>query len=223
MNEKRFVELVNLYIDHEISREDLQELEDEVAHNAHRREIYHQYCRLQRASQSLYQDFGSRLAQTVDLKKYQMLARNSGSQVRLGLLYSSGALAAACLTVLAAVSIFQEAQWGSGGRSSSQEQSAAVVEVFEARSLDRDLSRRRQARLPSSADPFAAPVSFAAHSSPRRGDFFDSVRASARSGFQLTVSPSAWEEEFRGGSTAKVFRSTSSFEAPELASFQFQR
>ena len=108
MNERRFIQLINLYIDEEISPEELEELENEVAQDKRRRKIYRNYCRLQRASQVACRRMGPALSETVDLKKYHILSRDSGRRLRLGLIYSAGALAAACVTVVAAISLLKE-------------------------------------------------------------------------------------------------------------------
>lgn len=49
MNDHRFIELLNLYVDHQITPEEAAELESAVLHNPSRRRTYEQYCRLQRA------------------------------------------------------------------------------------------------------------------------------------------------------------------------------
>jgi hypothetical protein len=49
MKESKFIELLNLYIDHQISQEEAGVLEEEILRNPQRRQTYHQYCRMQRA------------------------------------------------------------------------------------------------------------------------------------------------------------------------------
>lgn len=49
MSERRFLELLNLYIDEQISAAEAAELESEVLSNPERRLVYDEYCRLQRA------------------------------------------------------------------------------------------------------------------------------------------------------------------------------
>jgi len=49
MNDREFIELLNLYVDKEISPEDALRLEAEVAAGPERRKVYDQYCRIQRA------------------------------------------------------------------------------------------------------------------------------------------------------------------------------
>jgi len=53
MNDREFIELLNLYVDHEISAEDALRLEAEVLSNPRRREVYDQYCRMQKACSEL--------------------------------------------------------------------------------------------------------------------------------------------------------------------------
>lgn len=55
MNDRRFTELLNLYVDHQIAPAEASELEMEVQRNPERRRIYHDYCRLQRACSLLGQ------------------------------------------------------------------------------------------------------------------------------------------------------------------------
>jgi hypothetical protein len=56
MKDREFIELLNLYVDHEISAEDALRLEAEVASQPARREIYDQYCRMQKACSMLSEE-----------------------------------------------------------------------------------------------------------------------------------------------------------------------
>lgn len=49
MKESKFIELLNLYIDKQISGEDAALLEEEITQSPRRRKIYSQYCRMHRA------------------------------------------------------------------------------------------------------------------------------------------------------------------------------
>ncbi len=220
MNEKRFIELVNLYIDHEISPPELEELENEVAHNAQRRQVYHEYCRLQLASQTACQEFRASLVRSVDLRKYQILARESRSRSRIALFYSAGALAAACFTVFAATSVFtnQKIAGGEAEMAATETGSATVVEVFNPSSAE-----TRVARVPSAGVP--APKDFASYRVSRGNEMLSAARSSVRNGFQFSVFPtnSSWTEDYRTGSASRVFQSGSSFETREWGTVQFQR
>lgn len=57
MKDSEFFELLNLYLDHEITAEDAARLETEVQSNPKRREVYNQYCRMQKACTMLAKDF----------------------------------------------------------------------------------------------------------------------------------------------------------------------
>lgn len=77
MNEARFIELLNLYIDQELSADEVGELEREIARNPARRRTYDQYCRMHRGCALLFENARSqaprfakldRAAQEVDEK-----------------------------------------------------------------------------------------------------------------------------------------------------------
>jgi hypothetical protein len=57
MKDSEFFELLNLYLDHEITPGDAARLEAEVQRNLSRRQIYRQYCQMQKACTSLAKDF----------------------------------------------------------------------------------------------------------------------------------------------------------------------
>jgi len=59
MSEREFIELLNLYLDHEIEAADAARLEAEVRSNPERRRTYLQYCRMQKACALLAEDFAS--------------------------------------------------------------------------------------------------------------------------------------------------------------------
>lgn len=53
MKESEFLELLNLYLDHEISAADAERLEAELRQNHERRRVYREYCRMQQACKIL--------------------------------------------------------------------------------------------------------------------------------------------------------------------------
>lgn len=55
MKESRFIELLNLYVDHQLSAVEAAELETEIARNSGRRSTYQQYCRMQKACTVLFE------------------------------------------------------------------------------------------------------------------------------------------------------------------------
>jgi hypothetical protein len=65
MSDREFIELLNLYVDREISAEDARRLEVEVAKDARRRDLHDQYCRMQKACSKLSEEtYTASLAQT---------------------------------------------------------------------------------------------------------------------------------------------------------------
>ena len=59
MKESKFIELLNLYVDREITSEQAALLEAEIARSPERRKVYQQYCRMQRASVLVFDSFRS--------------------------------------------------------------------------------------------------------------------------------------------------------------------
>lgn len=57
MKDNRFIDLVNLYIDRQISAAETAELEAEIQANPRRRAIYRQYCQMHRATTLVYESF----------------------------------------------------------------------------------------------------------------------------------------------------------------------
>ena len=65
MKDTRFIELVNLYVDRQISPAETAELEAEIQASPRRRKIYQQYCHMQRATKLVYESFRANAEQPV--------------------------------------------------------------------------------------------------------------------------------------------------------------
>lgn len=65
MKESKFIELLNLYVDHEINAEEAAELEAEIQQNPQRRAVYLQYCRIQKSCTVLADQFRTDAPQPV--------------------------------------------------------------------------------------------------------------------------------------------------------------
>jgi hypothetical protein len=100
MNDKEFIELLNLYVDREISPADALRLEKVVATNTRRREIYDQYCRIQKACSMLSEE-------TLDMSSVRttpaVIEFPSERTWRLGPMVAGLAAAAACAVVIVGV------------------------------------------------------------------------------------------------------------------------
>ncbi len=96
MKDSEFLELLNLYLDHEISAADAARLEAEVQQDPARRRTYLEYCRMQKACTILAKDFAD---QPADKKIVAFEPRRSAWGP--GIFAAGGvALAAACVTLI---------------------------------------------------------------------------------------------------------------------------
>ena len=102
MKDNRFIELVNLYIDRQITAAETAELEAEMQGNPRRRAIYRQYCQLHSATKRVYDSFR---ANATDPQATASVGRASitrfDSRPRSRWVHMAGGLiAAACLTLV---------------------------------------------------------------------------------------------------------------------------
>jgi hypothetical protein len=107
MKDSEFIELLNLYLDHELSVADAARLEAEVQSNASRRKVYQQYCRMQKACKVLAADFESGVARDTAAAEQKIIAFNptvaaaAVQRRRTSTMVTFGSLAAAaCLAVI---------------------------------------------------------------------------------------------------------------------------
>jgi len=99
MNDGEFIELLNLYVDKEISPEDALRLEAEVAASPERRRVYDQYCRMQRACSILAEEFAAKAA-----ARPESFAEEARAPLAPSLApYLVGLAAAACLVAVLVV------------------------------------------------------------------------------------------------------------------------
>jgi hypothetical protein len=95
MKHQEFIELLNLYVDHEITDEEAARLEVEVMHNPERRKTYEQYCRIQKACHLL----AGSIAESADAPAPEKITFFP-ARPWAGRLYAAGLVAAAaCVAV----------------------------------------------------------------------------------------------------------------------------
>jgi len=108
MKESEFIELLNLYLDHEISPADAVRLEAEIRGNLERRRVYLQYCRMQQACKAIAADFTADetgAAASGERKVVAFAPAAPASRLRRApLSYALGAVAAAACVALVFVS-----------------------------------------------------------------------------------------------------------------------
>ncbi|HEY4249066.1 MAG TPA: hypothetical protein VGM64_19735 [Lacunisphaera sp.] len=103
MKDNHFIELVNLYIDRQISGQEMESLEAEMQANPRRRAIYRQYCQMHRATTLVYESFRSEdgALSTDKLKTQAKIARfESRDGRRKHWSYYATGLAAACVAIV---------------------------------------------------------------------------------------------------------------------------
>lgn len=102
MKDSEFIELLNLYLDHEISADDAVRLEAEVQTHPARRRIYQDYCRMQKACKVLAQDFPTETPVIAEKKIVPFRPEAATRAARGNAFYTVGAVAAAaaCLAII---------------------------------------------------------------------------------------------------------------------------
>jgi hypothetical protein len=152
MKDAEFIELLNLYLDHEISGPDAARLEFEVQRNPARRRIYQDYCRMQKACRVMADDFHREPVTVPDPKVIDFKA--ASRRTVTGKAYLTGAFAAAAS--LAMIFVVQ-------GRQSSPPAAAAPV------ALSTPAPEVRSAELAVRPTAIAQPVNLTMRSEARGG------------------------------------------------------
>jgi hypothetical protein len=209
MSNKEFLELLNLYIDQEISPEDREILEREIGSNESRLAMFNEYVRLQQATEKLFNHFRDNLTETVDLKKYQILSRDSQQRLVLGSLYSAAAVLVACMSIFAATRILSDPMGASQAHAIDSE--AALDRIDVEVIAEGGLQRGDRGFLYGTGAGSVLPASMA-WAFADFPDFPESFGAGV-------------EREVFSRNGNRVFQSTSPFESPspDHVSFQFQR
>ncbi len=104
MKESRFIELLNLYIDRQITAGEIAELEAELQRDPKRQAVYRQYCRIHSATKLVYDSFRTEAA-----GQPEVAAAGKGGVVELfesrrrrsqWMYYTGAFAAAACLALV---------------------------------------------------------------------------------------------------------------------------
>lgn len=168
MKESRYIELLNLYVDHQLSPEEAAELEAEVQRSPERRRLYTQYCRMQKACTLLFEAERSHAPKTAaailaaERPAVTVIEFPNGGWARG--LFAAGAVAAAACVVLVAM------RWSGTGRDSSDRSAPALAAVQ---------APVAPASLEHTSDATEVPVSIPVASGPRTTQFKSVLVASA--------------------------------------------
>ena len=108
MRDNRFIELVNLYIDRQITSVEAAELEAEIQAKPRRRAVYLQYCRMHRGTKLVYESFRSNAPEQQQsggaaaqgtIARFEVHQRQRRARWSY---YAGGVAAAACLAIVLA-------------------------------------------------------------------------------------------------------------------------
>jgi len=118
MKESKFIELLNLYVDHEITAADAALLETEVQRDPERRRVYREYCQMQKACTQLAEQFQTEAPPAPAVEPVTVVAFPRRRFAALA--YAGGLAAAACV---AAVVL----SWNRPGRPQLKNQTAPAL------------------------------------------------------------------------------------------------
>jgi hypothetical protein len=101
MKDSRFIELLNLYIDRQISAAETAELEAELQAHPRRQAVYRQYCQMHRATMLVGERFqaGAPQDQSAERVAHLRIASQQSRARARWAYYGGGLAAAACLAV----------------------------------------------------------------------------------------------------------------------------
>lgn len=140
MKDSDYIQLLNLYLDHEISAADAARLEAEVQTNPARRRIYQQYCRMQKACKMAAADFQTDTEAAVAVAEKKVVAFDptvistaAARRKQVGGRYTVGTFAAlaACVAIIFVGRNRQETSDGLAAPAPAIAQTPAVAESVE--------------------------------------------------------------------------------------------
>ena len=229
MTHTKFIELLNLYLDHEISMEDAAALEAEIQRDPKRRAIYRQYCQMQRGCTELATVFAADEVAAPERRAVAPRARETRS-VFSGWMY--GTAAAAACAVFTFVSLTRQSapsapdQLAETGSDSAvlaaAPQAAPAPSVYSLSELTATRPELHAVYTPTlvnlTTTPREKPALYATAAGDRF-DWMDEVKLAPVEGdeFSFRVRPVVVEGE-------RIYRSQRQFEGNvEMTAFQFQR
>jgi hypothetical protein len=137
MKDSEFIELLNLYVDHELSAADSARLEAEVANDSARRKTYREYCMMHKACDVLAAAYRDPQAETPRFMVEQ--EKSTGWGWGAGLV-TGGLLAAACLAFAFVMHVRQVAPPGAMSGAQPLDAVATTVDAPAARRMSTHLT-----------------------------------------------------------------------------------
>ncbi len=229
MKDNRFIELVNLYIDRQISAEETAELEAEIQASPQRRAIYRQYCQLHSATKQVYESFRANAEPQAGAPAGRVVAGNFARRPRSNWIHYAGGLTAAACLALA----FVRYNAGSSPATGEIAQTAAAPAVQVATvTPPAPVAAERVAAAPTATlvslkDHLAAEPDYAAMLTALRRE---EQRAFANGEIQASRLPSLFDDgvfearQFAPANNQRTFRGKQApAQQAEFTAFQFQR
>jgi len=229
MKDNRFIELVNLYIDRQITGEEMETLEAEMQSNPRRRAIYRQYCQMHRATSLVYESFRAEGAeQPADtLRADEKIARfdTRTAKRRKHWTYYATGLAAACVALAFARVTFTRVNSAHQDVATISQPAKTAVTVVAQAPAPAAVVEQPKAASAVRANTLVAEQDYAAMlAAMRRED----QRAFASGQIQPSRTNSLFEDgvfDSQNSESARIFRAkqSKSSQQAEFAAFQFQR
>ena len=229
MKDNRFIELVNLYIDRQISAEETAELEAEIQASPQRRAVYRQYCQLHSATKQVYESFRTNAEPQAGAPAGRVVTGEFARRPRSNWIhYAGGLTAAACLAV-----VFVRYNAGSSpatgelaGTATPQAVQVATVTPPAPVAIER-VAAAPAATMVSLKDHLAAEPDYAAMLAALRRE---EQRAFANGEIQSSRLPSLFDDgvfdarQFAPANSQRTFRGKQApAQQAEFTAFQFQR
>jgi hypothetical protein len=230
MKDNRFIELVNLYIDRQITGEEMAALEAEMQENPRRRAVYRQYCQMHRATTLVYESFRSDTAG----QSSEAVARDPGiarfepqtARRRSSWAYYATGLAAACVALAFARANFSKTSGQNPANAALSSKQAAAVAVAQPPATPAPAEAVAPRANPATVrtNKLVAELDYAAMLAAMRRE---EQRSFAGGQVPPSRTPSLFEDgvfDSQPASSPRVFgnKQTSAQQA-EFAAFQFQR
>ncbi|MDB6169200.1 MAG: putative transrane anti-sigma factor [Verrucomicrobia bacterium] len=222
MKESKFIELLNLYVDHHISPADAALLEAEVRTNGARRNVYRQYCQMQKACHQLGEAF--RIESPAAATTPKIIDFKPRRPALAGVTYAAGIIAvAACIAVAFVVR--------SGGRAPG---SPAAVATHASAPAPASVAALTAPAVRPALQPAFGPRSLtlrgqnaelAENAAPEQvalRDWMDDIRLSSMQG--VLIEDLRFDGKPALPSDDRVYRSVRPFQGKvEMTAFKFQR
>ena len=230
MKDNRFIELVNLYIDRQITGEEMETLEAEMQASPRRRAIYRQYCQMHRATTLVYESFRTEDSEQPVEKigaeaKVAHFEPQYGRRRKHWTYYATG-LAAACVALAFARVSFSNNSSGQNSVASTQAKQISIATVAQSPVVATPVASVSESAKPVAvrANTLVAQQDYAAMlAAMRRED----QRAFASGQIQPSRTTSLFEDgvfDSQPAGSSRIFRNKQSgSQQAEFAAFQFQR